>query len=104
MASANENAIGTPANTVPATTSTKKITRLNLPRLLKIGWHSQNSSTSPATMATAASAFCQLVCVSRRSKATTAIRPMPTGSAAARQALLSSIAGVVIKASSSAYS
>ncbi|MNI57008.1 hypothetical protein D3C73_1120410 [compost metagenome] len=104
VASANENAIGTPENTVAATMPTKKITRFSLPRPWNSGWAHQNRATTAATPTKATSTWRTGVVRKRRSKATTAISAMPTGMAAARQALLSSSAGVVMKCSSCAYS
>lgn len=102
MASANENAIGTPANTVKATTPTKKISRLSLPSGASTGPASQKAATS-ATVPSAATAICRKVHTrSRRSSATTPISAMPAGMAEARQALLISSAGVTTKDSSCA--
>ncbi len=96
--------MGTPANTVAATMPTKKITRFSLPSVEKSGWASQNSPITAAAPASAASICGRVWVRARRSSATMAISPMPTGMAAARQALLSSSAGVTMKCSSCAYS
>ncbi|MDT4834424.1 hypothetical protein FQZ97_680600 [compost metagenome] len=104
VASANENAIGTPAKTVAATTPTKKISRFSLPSDVNSGCASQNNPTTAAAPTSATSIWGRVCVRTRRSRATTDISPMPTGMAAARQALLSSSAGVMMKCSSCAYS
>ncbi|MCY1223064.1 hypothetical protein D9M72_351730 [compost metagenome] len=102
MASANENAMGTPESTVAATTTTKKITRLNLPSVANSGAASQKAPTS-AAMPSTATAICRPVHTrTRRSTAITSMMPMPAGMAAARQALLISSAGVTMNDSSCA--
>ncbi|MOA10825.1 hypothetical protein D3C78_1307310 [compost metagenome] len=104
MASAKQNAIGTPENTVTATMIRKNTTRLSLPSVANSGWASQKTPMSAAVAATVSAMWRKLDRRSRRSTANTAIRPTPTGIADARQALLISSAGVTMKASSSAYS
>src|ERR1044071_918440 len=104
MASQKPNAIGTPENTQKPVTPTKKIMRLILPSERSQGCANQNSAISNTTAATAPSSVLTSPVRASRSRANSAIRPMPAGNAAARQMLEICSAGVVIKLSSKAYS
>src|SRR4051812_15907445 len=96
--------MGTPVKTATATTPTKKISRFRLPRSWKTGWSRTMPATSTPTKLTAPSTRRQLPTSARRSTADRIMKPMPTGSAAARQTFGISSAGVVIKLSSEANS
>ncbi|MGY3194506.1 hypothetical protein ACVIWU_003872 [Bradyrhizobium sp. USDA 4509] len=92
--------IGTPANTQKPTTPTKKMIRLRLPSGRSIGCASQNSPISAATVSAASRKVLKSPTRASRSSANSAIRQVPTGSAAARQVLDICSAGVVMKLSS----
>ena len=99
--------MGTPPNTQAATTPTKKTSRFRRPRSSKrpkMPFASTNAAMTAATTASAfqAAAFSPLR--TKRSTEKTAISTMPAGSAAARQMLEISSAGVVMKRSSAAHS
>ena len=96
--------MGTPANTATATPPTKKISRLMLPSPCRTGWSRTMTATRAATRAKAPSTSRHLATSASRSTAETIIRPMPTGSAAARHEFGISRAGVVMKLSSDANS
>ena len=102
MASANEKAIGTPLNTVTATTPTKNTTRFHLPSVPNSGASSQKAATIAAVPASATTMRPGVATRGRRSSAVTSISAMPSGMAAARQPLLISSAGVTMKRSSAA--
>ena len=97
--------MGTPANTAAATTPTKKISRFRLPRSCEArAGAGPCPPTSTPHQATAPSTRRQLPTSARRSTADRIMKPMPTGSAAARQTFGISSAGVVMKLSSEANS
>ena len=70
--------------------------RLILPSGRSHGCASQNTAITAATDSSAASTVLRSPARSSRNSANSAIRPMPTGSAAARQMLAISSAGVVM--------
>ncbi len=92
--------MGTPVKTQKPATPTKKMIRLILPSGRSQGCASQNMPISNATDSTAPSATLRSPARASRRKANSAIRPMPTGNAAARQMLGICSAGVVMKLSS----
>ena len=94
------NAIGTPAKTQKPATPTKKITRFRLPSGLSQGCASQNRPIRSATDSAATTTSLTSRWRASRSNANSAIRPVPTGSAAARQMFWICNAGVVMKLSS----
>ncbi len=92
--------MGTPANTQKPATPTKKMIRLRLPSGRSDPFSSQNIAITTATDRMARSTMRTSPDRASRSSANSAIRPMPTGSAAARQMLGICSAGVVMKLSS----
>ena len=92
--------MGTPAKTQKPATPTKKMIRLRLPSGRSHGCASQNIPISKPTDSTALNTTLILPARASRSNANSAIKPVPTGSAAARQILGICSAGVVIKLSS----
>ncbi len=93
MARPKANAIGTAANTIAPTKNTKKMSRLRLPSGFSTGASNAKTAMMTATRISAASTLRKSDTLASRSKATTSIKPMPTGCAAARQALTISSAG-----------
>ena len=92
--------MGTPAKTQKPATPTKKMTRLILPSGRSHGCASQKTAISSTTDSTAPSTIRASPLRASRNKANSAIRQVPTGSAAARQMLGICSAGVVMKLSS----
>ena len=97
---AKEMPIGTPDSTAAITISTKKTTRLRLPKGFNTGPSFQNSVTRTAVRASDSTAWANSVCRHSRKQANRAIKDMPTGKALARHEPEISSAEVVIKDSS----
>ena len=96
--------MGMPQSTQASTTPTKKTSRFSRPRSSNTARPSVKARISVTTTAKALVDVFQSKSRNSRSTANMPISTTPTGSAAARQALEMSSAGVVMKRSSDAYS